>query len=423
VIAPKSRILDHRDFVIETFEDLGFIINYEKSILVPHTQLEFIGHLFDSCSPEGQPWIYATSAKIKKLKKDIKRAIDKGCIQARLLAKIAGQAIYISRAILPGKLKLRSLYALLRMKQSWSDTLLIDSCTLTDLKWWIAAIEEWNGSPLHTQPVQVQLSTDSSGTGRGCVCVGIQASGTWDPDTANKHINYKELLAVLMGLQSFSSRVRQQSIQVLTDNSTTVAYINNMGGPVRQLSDLAEQIWAFVLNQKANLVAKHICGVLNTEADYLSRLPIQYEWMLHPTLFRYIDQLWGPHTLDRFASISTAQIDTYNSRFLDPQTHGVDALVQTDWQEHNNWVNPPFRLLNRVIDVVVQQKAYATVIAPCWPGQPWFHRLVSLLVAPPFRIPRGHHTMLRMGEIAEPLKNPRWRLYAWRICGDLGSQV
>jgi len=421
VIAPLSCITDHKDFVIQTFEDLGFVINYEKSVLDPSTKIEFIGHLISSEGQDGEPWIFATSAKLRKLRKDIGRALDKGRIQARFLAKITGQAIYVSKAILPGKLKLRSLYALLRTKTSWSDILFIDECAKEDLHWWLSAIREWNGSPLKSQPIQMQISTDASDTGWGAVCGTYQASGAWSPDIVSEHINYKELLAVLFGLQSFSTHVEGQSIEVLSDNVTTVAYINNMGGPVMHLTEVAEWIWRFILEKKSYIVAKHIAGVLNTGADYLSRLPTQYEWMLNPVLFQYIDGMWGPHSIDRFASYATTQLQTYNSRFLDPQTSGVDALGQQDWHSHNNWVNPPFRLLNKVIEVIIQQKAWATLIAPRWPGQAWYRKMQSLVVAPPFRIHQKQGTLIQMGQRAEPLKNRHWKIYAWRIYGGKDS--
>ena len=60
----------------------------------------------------------------------------------------------------------------------------------------------------------------------------------------------------------------------------------------------------------------------------------------------------------------TTHCQHYNSLFLDPHTSGVDALRQTDWQVHNNFMNAPFRLLNKVINTVCAQKAQATIIAP-----------------------------------------------------------
>jgi hypothetical protein len=422
VAAPDLYICDHRDFVIDTFEDLGFTVNYNKSCLTPCTTISYIGYIIESQSSDGRPWLSMTHAKVTKLKKDISRCLAVGYIGARQLAKIAGQAISMSRAILPGKLKLRSLYALLGSKKSWSDTLNLTVDCAKDLRWWLNHIDSWNGSPLRLPPVDTQIWTDASGSGWGCVLNNSFASGTWDPWAYSQHINYKELLTVLLALRSFGDRVRGQHLQVLTDSVTAAAYINNMGGPIQNLSELSEVIWTEVLAKNLIISCKHIRGVTNTTADMLSRLSTQYEWKLNPYYFQVIDQMWGPHTIDRFASYSTAQLPRYNSRFLDPATVGVDALAQTNWCKENNFVNPPFRLLDKVLDLVIRQKAWATIIAPKWTGQIWYQKLRSVLMCPPLRIHMNRRTMTQMGSIAEPTKNPRWKIFAWRIYGGKDSQ-
>ena len=422
ILAPTECAADHCDRVVQTFLDLGFIINYEKSDLVPGTRKEFIGYIIDSLGPDDSPWVYISDKKIKKLKKDIRRVLDVGCIHARLLAKIAGQAVAMSKAIRPGKLKLRSLYVLLSTKNSWTDRLVITQEAASDLTWWLQSIDEWNGSPLQVPPVDIQIWTDACNTGWGCVCQDLEASGAWSEDIVYTHINYKELLAVLMALKSFAPHLEGKSVQFLCDSVTAVAYLNNLGGPSVALTDLAERIWATALANRITLSARHLAGTLNDWADRLSRLPVQYEWKLNPVLFDMLDHMWGPHTIDRFASFSTTQLPQYNSRFLDPATSGIDALAQTDWHQENNYVNPPFRMLDQVLNVVESQQAFATVLAPLWPSQPWFRRLTSLLVAPPIRIPNCPQAMLRMGDLAEPLKNRKWKLFAWRIFGGLSCR-
>jgi len=44
----------------------------------------------------------------------------------------------------------------------------------------------------------------------------------------------------------------------------------------------------------------------NSTADELSRVEDATDYMLDPKCFCYTDQLWGPHTVDRFASIKTS---------------------------------------------------------------------------------------------------------------------
>ena len=169
----------------------------------------------------------------------------------------------MSKAIIAGKLKLRNLYTLLSARSSWSDTLILDQDTCEDLEWWLTAVDNWNGSPPHSRPVQYRVWTDASSFGWGCGHAGIEASGSWDPATALEHINYKELLAVLFALKSFTPQLGGKVVQVMSDNATTVAYVNNMGGPVKRLTNLAERIWATAFAQGMSLETRHVSGESN----------------------------------------------------------------------------------------------------------------------------------------------------------------
>jgi hypothetical protein len=149
----------------------------------------------------------------------------------------------------------------------------------------------------------------------------------------------------------------------------------------------------------------------------LSRIGGQYEWELHDRLFQRLDRKWGPHSIDRFASVVNRKVPVFSRRFLDPFTNGVDALAQNDWQRHNNYVNAPFRRLEDVLCIIVEQQAVATIIAPMWKGQPWYQKLMRLIIDTPFRLPISRNTFLSSTPVPEPLRNPKWRLYAWRVSG------
>ena len=57
------------------------------------------------------------------------------------------------------------------------------------------------------------MTTDASQTGWGCTVNGIPTGGCWDPEEANRHINYLETMAVFLGLQSFSDQVSDKTCQ------------------------------------------------------------------------------------------------------------------------------------------------------------------------------------------------------------------
>jgi hypothetical protein len=231
--------------------------------------------------------------------------------------------------------------------------------------------------------------------------------------------NYRELMAVLMALKTFGPNLIGKSVQILTDNVTTAAFINRLGGASPTLAQLAQAVWLEAHDHGIHLTAKHLAGRLNTVADALSRVKTSYSWQLHPALFQMIDRVWGRHTIDRFASMDDSQLPIYNSYFHDPLTSGVDALSQSDWAQHNNWVNAPFRLIPRVLDIVRQQRAQATIIAPWWPAQPWTQTLLSMTIATPIRLPLSRRLLWQTAPNPEPLRNRKWRLYAWRISGEI----
>lgn len=52
------------------------------------------------------------------------------------------------------------------------------------------------------------------------------------------HINYLELPAVFFALKSFCRDCYSKHVQIVCDNTSAVAYINNMGGIKSQMTDI-----------------------------------------------------------------------------------------------------------------------------------------------------------------------------------------
>ena len=425
IVCAEDNLIDiHRDFFVETLLRLGWFINFTKSDLKPTSSKEFIGFVIDTEASNDSVVIKIPAKRLQKLKREIKRVLVKGTAKARQIARICGQCISMTKAILPAKLLLRNLYRILRSRVSWQDELALDAAAIEDLKWWYCSISSWNGRSYTSQSSKgsaIQIATDASGTGFGGVVVNTnkQTQGFWTPDISARCSNYREILAVYMTLIAFKDIVRGQVVQILSDNVATVSYIMCMGGPSQQLTEIATNIWVFAVKHNISLSAKFLCGAQNTIADGLSRYASQYEWALHPRVFQYVNKKWGPHSVDRFANMSNAQTEVYNSLWVDPMTAGVDAFSQS-WAGENNFINPPFRLLNRVVDKIIADRAVATLICPAWPAQNWFQKLTKIIVCPPLKLPKSKFICIpQSSRKPEPLKNPNWRLLAWRVNGNL----
>ena len=109
---------------------------------------------------------------------------------------------------------------------------------------------------------------------------------------------------------------------------TPVAYINHLGGTSPVMTNLMKTIFVCTHELDMVLSAKYLARSLNMEADRLSRILTPYEWKLHPKIFNVIKKMWGPHTVDRFASELTTQLPRFISLYWDPKTEAVDALMQ-----------------------------------------------------------------------------------------------
>ena len=411
-----------KDFVIQTLTKLGYTINFKKSNLIPNQSQVFIGYVITTNKVPNKIFIQIPTPRLKRLRHDINRALKNGKLSARALAKITGQCISMSKAILPAKLLLRNIYRDLSTRSSWQDTISLSDSAIKDLKWWLSSMSAWNGTAFEYKATDVvQVTCDASSSGFGATIVGspLEAHAIWDPSTAAKSSNYRELKAVLFTLVSFLPHLKQKTVSMYSDNITTVANVNFSGSRHDHLTALARQIWAVALQNSISLKVKHIRGIHNGHSDRLSRLPQKYEWALHPAIFSYIDKQFGPHTIDRFASINTYQCPVYNSRFLDPLSSGLNALEQSDWHQHNNYVNAPLRLLPDILRLVVRQKARATVIAPYWPAMPWCRTLQLLSTSSPIKLPRPSLICFPVQTATpEPCRNAKWKLYAWRISGE-----
>jgi hypothetical protein len=92
--------------------------------------------------------------------------------------------------------------------------------------------------------IDVVMTTDASFLGWGASKGQTSVGGRWFADEQQHHISFLELKAVLLGLQSLCSMLSNCHTKVLTDNTTAVAYIRNMGSTLSLLcNSMAREIW------------------------------------------------------------------------------------------------------------------------------------------------------------------------------------
>ena len=380
VMAKSSQMTDHKDFVVQTLQELGWHLNWKKCQLTPSKECIFVGFVISTC---GEPWIKVMSSKIRKLKRSIALLLEKQHVGVRQLARVLGQCISMTKAIIPGKLLLRNCYRVLATKKHWEDnSLVLSQAAKEDLKWWSSALKSWNGAPLSQREVEIQVETDASSLGLGKLY-------------RKKHFGSRRMEQI----RKFSTLELQRTAGSLDDNKVISSAVGWKKSPnfVGQCNDRG--LYKSVRGNKSTFVRFN-----DYNLGYSSREK-------HHSLSK------GKCTIDRFVSMRSTQLKRYNSLYWDPHTEAVDAMAQENWNKELNFCNPPFWMINRVLRKIEQQQAEAILIAPLWKSKEWFKKLMKMAIDYPVRIKNSHRTVLKLAAKPEPLKNKKWRLCTWRISG------
>lgn len=85
------------------------------------------------------------------------------------------------------------------------------------------------GRAVFQQPVRVEFSTDASDYGWGAVRDNLTpARGFFSVKAAGYDINRKEVLAIILALESFPDRRGPGVVRVLTDSRVVMGVVNAM---------------------------------------------------------------------------------------------------------------------------------------------------------------------------------------------------
>ena len=381
-----------RDLALDWVRRLGFLLNESKSDLVPTLNPTFIGASIDLA----RRMVCPTKARVKTVTKAARRLLREIPVpKARDWQRFLGYLASLVDLVPDCRAHLRAIQ--LNLARQWraasdSPGALVPANpeTIRELYWWSNPDNLRVGVSFVQEEPAVTIITDASTSGWGGHLGELTASGTWPPAFARRHINWLELRAVWLTMRKFHKMLGNSVVEVLSDNSTTVAYINKQGGTrSRSLCALALQFWRWCKLRRIRVLATHIAGVRNVLADALSRGSHNHptEWTLHRSVFQRILVTWETPWIDLFASEKNHQLRVFYSAKPSPTSSGVNALTQ-NWEALIGYAYPPVALIPRVLSRLIQfPSAKIYLVAPYWPSQTWFRNIKDLLVDWPRSLP------------------------------------
>ena len=397
-------------------QDAGFTINSEKSVLFPTTEIRFLGVILNSRITT----VSLGLDKLKAIKSKIEHILRLKNFTIMCLAELVGKLVFVFCAIQYSKLYYRQLeidklQALRLNRFDFQKTMTLSSKSRSDLNWWLQNLSQ-DGIKIESKNPDFTIKTDASNFGYGGVFLSKKFCGVWSKTEVQLHINLKELLAVKYCLFHFFKAKNNCCVKVLTDNKTTMTYINSMGGKIQACHDVAKGIWEWAISRKIWLLSAFIPGKINIAADKLSRvLNENTEWSLSPKAFSIIQTKFPEVSIDLFASHLNSKLPNYCSWFPDKNAKFCDAF-SIAWSGFCGYAFPPFSMIGRVLRKVELERCQLVIVVPEWKTQYWFSKLTSMCVSELTFLPRSRST------VTNPLNSRATRITSrFIVCKISGS--
>ena len=378
-------------------QGLGWLVNMQKSELVPQQVFNFVGYRFDLLTGR----VLCTQDRLTSLKETLLFIKARNSCTVRQFMSLIGLLTATEKQVWSGRLHKRPIQW--HLKRHWhvpevlEKVIPVPMSLHPHLDWWLDDSNVHRGQPLHPLQHAFQVFTDASNEGWGAYLGKATARGVWSKPEGKLHINFLELKAVFLALKSIKPNCSD------CDRQHDCGLVHKQGGRYEIRLSLCPPVETSVLvpsqgnspEGKAHSGSLECdsgqaiqtqSGRLNVIADKLSRhnQVIQTEWSLDQRVFNLLCSKWGLPQVDLFATRFNFKIPRFVSPVPDQRAWAVDALSQP-WEGLEVYAFPPVSLLNLVVSKVVDQGCRRMIlIARGWPNMPWFWDLVNLSVQVPF---------------------------------------
>ena len=322
-------------------------------------------------------------------------------------------------------------------RASWNAAVALTADCIAELRWWGDNLHRILSSPIRDTPLgspfDSTTESDASDTGVGAVTFvdgssavastlvaallalapaglrrrtvvrharrGIEFMAALPQHLLDASSTLRELYGIDLAMSALAHLLRGGRHKVVMDNLGCVFIMGGVvppfatggrswgefvsgGSPNQDLQRLALHLLDLQIEHQFSLTFVWVPRDLNVRADYLSHVSEMrhHHYRLLEEWFAYLDGLWGPHTVDRFASAENRQplgapnTGRFCSQYFHPEAEWVDAL-SLPWNGENNWVFPPSHLVGAAVSHLRACGAAATLICPDAPWAPWWPTL------------------------------------------------
>ena len=350
----------------------GFVPNKDKCVWLPSQHVEWLGFSWNLISCKLQ----IPQRKIDDILNLVAFILNSSYrVKVRQLAKICGKLIALTPAVgNVTQIMTRNIFSVINIRDYWDQYVNIGKYPdcINELIFWRDNLPLLKAVDLVKNISNFHIFTDASDTG----AAGFIQNSTkilhkmWLETERGRSSTWREVKAIQLCVSAFSKLLQNSIVTFHTDNKNAVSIINK-GSKVQELQQLSLEIYRCCLLENITLHIIWLPRKENEQADLLSRIIDIDDWGISSEYFQFLDDLWGPHTFDRFANMDNNKVDKFSSLYWNPGSSAVDAF-SCHWAQENNLLVPPVSLVCKCINHLVRCKAEGTLIVPSWPSSPYW---------------------------------------------------
>lgn len=186
---------------------------------------------------------------------------------------------------------------------------------LREHKFWLDNVHKVNKKVLACYYLQsVIIYDDASHVACGAYCVEVQNKvfpKMWNESEKDQSSTGRELKAIGQAIVTFLTEFKGKSIKWYTDNQNCLCIVK--AGSMKE--HLQQIVFHQCMQEGISIDIQWVPCEQNTKADHLSKMIDHEDWGVFDDFFAFIDNLWRPHSVDRFASPLNNKTEKFNSLF------------------------------------------------------------------------------------------------------------